>query len=148
MTTFAEILRDHAGERPQAAALSFEGTTWTFRELHERSSCVANALQASGVRAGDRVAVLTKNRAENYELIYACSQIGAILVGLNWRLAALEIAAIVEDAKPSVIIVSEEGKNFGLRNDGSLRDISPTILSMLGLPLPHEMTGRDMRVKL
>ena len=108
MTTFAEILRDHAGERPQAAALSFEGTTWTFRELHERSSRVANALQASGVRAGDRVAVLTKNRAENYELIYACSQIGAILVGLNWRLAALEIAAIVEDAKPSVIIVSEE----------------------------------------
>jgi 2,3-bisphosphoglycerate-independent phosphoglycerate mutase len=46
------------------------------------------------------------------------------------------------------IIVSEEGKNFGLRSDGSLRDISPTILSMLGLPLPHEMTGRDMRVKL
>ena len=108
MTTFAEILREHVGKRPQAAALSFEGTTWTFRELHERSSRVANALQASGVRVGDRVAVLTKNRAENYELIYACSQIGAILVGLNWRLAAVEIAAIVEDARPSVIIVSDE----------------------------------------
>jgi 2,3-bisphosphoglycerate-independent phosphoglycerate mutase len=46
------------------------------------------------------------------------------------------------------IIVSEEGRNFGLRQDGSLRDISPTILSMLGLPLPPEMTGADMRVKL
>lgn len=46
------------------------------------------------------------------------------------------------------IIVGEEGKSFGLRKDGSLRDISPTILSMLGVPLPKEMTGADMRVKL
>jgi len=44
------------------------------------------------------------------------------------------------------IVVSENGKQFTLRNDGSLRDISPTILGMLGLPEPKEMTGRDLRV--
>jgi acyl-CoA synthetase (AMP-forming)/AMP-acid ligase II len=108
MSTFAQNLREHAAERPLAPALSFEGTTWSFRQLHERSSRVANALKASGVRAGNRVAVLTKNRAESFELIFACSQIGAILVGLNWRLAAGELAAIVEDATPSIVIVGEE----------------------------------------
>ena len=108
MTTFAQILRDHASERPLGSALSFEGRTLTFRDLHARASRAANALAASGVRAGDRVAVLTKNRAENYELIFACSQIGAILVGLNWRLARNEIAAIVADCSPSLIVASAE----------------------------------------
>jgi 2,3-bisphosphoglycerate-independent phosphoglycerate mutase len=45
------------------------------------------------------------------------------------------------------ILVSEEGSNIGLRNDGSLRDISPTVLGLLDLKLPAEMTGGDMRVK-
>ncbi len=64
MSTFAQILREHVAERPHAPALSFDGTTWSFHQLHERSSRVANALKTSGVRPGDRVAVLTKNRAE------------------------------------------------------------------------------------
>jgi|SRR5450432_583057 len=46
------------------------------------------------------------------------------------------------------IMVSGEDKKFGLRLDGSLRDISPTILSLLGVPQPKEMTGHDLRVKL
>jgi 2,3-bisphosphoglycerate-independent phosphoglycerate mutase len=46
------------------------------------------------------------------------------------------------------IVVSDEDKKFGLRSDGSLRDISPTVLSMLGVPQPKEMTGHDLRVVL
>ena len=44
------------------------------------------------------------------------------------------------------IYVSEEAGNFRLRNDGSLRDISPTLLNLLNLGLPKEMTGGDLRV--
>jgi 2,3-bisphosphoglycerate-independent phosphoglycerate mutase len=44
------------------------------------------------------------------------------------------------------IVVAENGKQFSLRADGSLRDISPTILGMLGLPEPGEMTGQDLRI--
>ena len=46
------------------------------------------------------------------------------------------------------IYVAEEAKNFRLRTDGSLRDISPTILANLNLGLPVEMSGRDMRIPL
>src|SRR5438477_8161418 len=46
------------------------------------------------------------------------------------------------------IVVAENSKQFTLKPDGSLRDISPTILGMLGLPEPNEMTGTDLRVKL
>jgi 2,3-bisphosphoglycerate-independent phosphoglycerate mutase len=45
------------------------------------------------------------------------------------------------------ILVSEEGRNIGLRDNGSLRDISPTILGLTDIELPTEMTGGDMRVK-
>jgi 2,3-bisphosphoglycerate-independent phosphoglycerate mutase len=45
------------------------------------------------------------------------------------------------------IVVSQNSKQFKLKSGGSLRDISPTILGMLGLPEPKEMTGADLRVK-
>ncbi|NBT53520.1 MAG: long-chain-fatty-acid--CoA ligase [Betaproteobacteria bacterium] len=103
--TLADIIRRHAADTPNAPALTFEGVTWSFEQLHALSSQSANALHVEGVRAGDRVALLTRNRAEFYELIFACSKIGAILVGLNWRLAPPEIAAIMADARPTVLIV-------------------------------------------
>jgi 2,3-bisphosphoglycerate-independent phosphoglycerate mutase len=45
------------------------------------------------------------------------------------------------------IVVSADSKQFSLKPDGSLRDISPTVLSMLGIPQPKEMTGHDVRVQ-
>jgi 2,3-bisphosphoglycerate-independent phosphoglycerate mutase len=45
------------------------------------------------------------------------------------------------------IVVSENANQFTLRPDGSLRDISPTILGMLNLTEPKEMTGHDLRVR-
>ena len=46
------------------------------------------------------------------------------------------------------IVVAEDSKRFKLKPGGSLRDISPTILGMLGLPEPKEMTGKDLREKI
>ncbi|MGC2196245.1 MAG: 2,3-bisphosphoglycerate-independent phosphoglycerate mutase [Terriglobales bacterium] len=45
------------------------------------------------------------------------------------------------------ILVSENAKQITLKPNGSLRDISPTILGMLNLPEPKEMTGQDLRVQ-
>lgn len=45
-----------------------------------------------------------------------------------------------------LIAVTEAGKQFRLRENGSLRDLSPTMLAMLGLDLPKEMTGGDLRL--
>jgi 2,3-bisphosphoglycerate-independent phosphoglycerate mutase len=42
------------------------------------------------------------------------------------------------------ILLSEKHKGCTLREDGSLRDIAPTILSLLGLPIPQEMTGKSL----
>jgi len=47
-----------------------------------------------------------------------------------------------------MIYVAEDGPSYRLRPDGSLRDISPTLLNLLHLGLPKEMTGGDMRVPI
>ncbi len=44
------------------------------------------------------------------------------------------------------ILVSEDASKVRLRNDGALQDLSPTILGILGIPQPREMTGHDLRV--
>ena len=45
------------------------------------------------------------------------------------------------------ILVTEAAKKLGVRSDGSLRDISPTMLEMLGLPQPKDMTGSSLIVR-
>jgi 2,3-bisphosphoglycerate-independent phosphoglycerate mutase len=45
------------------------------------------------------------------------------------------------------IMIGEDAQKFSLRPDGSLQDISPTVLGMLGFEQPKEMTGHDLRVK-
>jgi 2,3-bisphosphoglycerate-independent phosphoglycerate mutase len=46
------------------------------------------------------------------------------------------------------VLVSEDAAKYRLREGGSLRDISPTVLAMLGLDQPAEMSGTDLRLKL
>ena len=47
-----------------------------------------------------------------------------------------------------LIYVAEEADHYRLRNDGSLRDISPTLLAILKLVEPKQMTGGDLRVAI
>lgn len=104
----ADLVRRHAAERPDAPALSCGNSTLTFRELHERSSRVANALLALNVGHGDRVAVLDRNGPSFFEIAFGCSKIGAVVVGLNWRLAPPEAEAVIRDADLSVLFVGVE----------------------------------------
>ena len=61
-------------------------------------------LRASGVQAGDRVALLAGTRAECVALFHGCLRVGAVLVPLNWRLSAPELARVLADARPSVLV--------------------------------------------
>ena len=106
--TYAQILRRHASQRPDAPALTFGEQTWSFAQLHAGSARVGQALRAEGVQPGDRVAMLAKNCAESFEVLFACNMVGAVLAGLNWRLSAREIAAIVTDAAPKVLVVAPD----------------------------------------
>lgn len=77
---------------------------FTFTQLNQRSNRVANTLVANGVKPGDRVATLLKNGIEFVESYYAIAKIGAIMVPVNWRLVANEIAYILNDSGAQTLI--------------------------------------------
>jgi acyl-CoA synthetase (AMP-forming)/AMP-acid ligase II len=106
--TLAGFIREQAELTPDGPCLSFGDRELTFSELDERSSRLATALVAAGVGPGDRVAILAKNDLAFYELAFACSKARAMMMALNWRLAARELAAILEDGRPALVLVGGE----------------------------------------
>jgi long-chain acyl-CoA synthetase len=80
----------------------------TWQELYQRSSQVAQALKAAGVGSQDRVAFLDKNSIEHFEVFYGCALLNAVSVDINFRLAAPEVAFIVNDARAKVFVVGPD----------------------------------------
>jgi acyl-CoA synthetase (AMP-forming)/AMP-acid ligase II len=75
----------------------------TYRDLAARARRVANALTASGIRFGDRVATLAWNGYRHMELYYAVSGSGAVLHTLNPRLHPDQLLYIAEHAEDQVL---------------------------------------------
>ncbi|UMG91242.1 AMP-binding protein [Nocardioides sp. TF02-7] len=89
-------------ERP---AVVHTSRTLSYGEVDERADRFARGLRAAGVAEGDRVGVLMPNLPEFLEVLLGTARAGAVLVPLNWRLAASELAAVVADAGISVFVV-------------------------------------------
>ena len=64
---------------------------------------IEQATRALGVSRGERIAWLGYNHPDMLALLFAAARLGAILVPLNWRLAAAEHAAILRDCAPRVL---------------------------------------------
>lgn len=81
----------------------------TYREWNVQVNRTANFLHDRlSVRRGDRVAVLASNCVEYLDLWFACGKVGAIVHLLNWRLTARELAGLVVDGAPSVLVYGPE----------------------------------------
>jgi O-succinylbenzoate-CoA ligase len=81
---------------------------FTYAQLNERSNRIANGLLAQGIVPGDRVATLLKNSIEFIETYFAVAKIGAVMVPVNWRLVASEIAYIMNDSGSRVLVCDSD----------------------------------------
>jgi fatty-acyl-CoA synthase len=107
----ADLLSKRADLTPERIAIvELEtGTRFTYGELNERANRLANFMHAElGVRAGDRVSILAKNSIVYIDLFYGLPKIGAIFSPFNWRLTARELAYMINDLEPKVLIVEPE----------------------------------------
>ncbi|WP_020171832.1 class I adenylate-forming enzyme family protein [Gordonia polyisoprenivorans] len=103
----AELTRYWGKTRPTQDAIVFEGRTQSWAEVDAVTDALARGLAARGVGAGDRVGLLMLNRPELAHLILAVVKLGAIGVPLNFRLTGPELAPMITDSAPRVIIVEE-----------------------------------------
>ncbi|MGY4319632.1 class I adenylate-forming enzyme family protein [Bradyrhizobium sp. JR3.5] len=102
------LVERNAAYAPDKAAIRFEGQTLSYASLTRRIERVARALKSQlGVERGDRIAILSLNRPDYLVLLYACARLGAILVPLNWRLAAAEQLFILSDSGAQVLVLEQ-----------------------------------------
>ncbi|WP_043831785.1 class I adenylate-forming enzyme family protein [Muricoccus aerilatus] len=104
MTNLAALIDRNAAFAPEKVAIRFEVEAITYAQFAAEIARAAHLLRAHhGVGPGDRVAVLAANTPAYLSLLYACARLGAILLPLNWRLAAPELRYIIEHAEPRVV---------------------------------------------
>jgi fatty-acyl-CoA synthase len=98
----------------------------SYRELDQRSAALASAFAERSVGHGDRVAYLGPNDIATLETLFATASLGAVFVPLNTRLAAPEIAYMLDDCDPKVLIVAPELEEIAaaaLTHSGTARQV-------------------------
>lgn len=99
-----DVITRNARLYPDKTAFVFENRRVTFAQFAARVRRLANALGAAGLKRQGRVAILAQNCLEYFEIEGAAELAGFIAITLNWRLSALELAEIVADCTPAVLI--------------------------------------------
>lgn len=108
LPSLADYVFEHARIHPLRTAMASEYGELSYANLAERVQQLGSALQAAGVKRGDRVAVLTPPRSDAYSLFIALNAIGAIWVGINPVYQYEEMAYVVDDAQPVALVYLPE----------------------------------------
>ncbi|UYN94704.1 MAG: acyl--CoA ligase [Enhydrobacter sp.] len=100
------ISREVPAEAPALIDAGGDGTErrYSYGDLIRQSGAVAHALQKRGLRRGERVALLSANRAEYLIAFLGTLQAGLVSVPVNWKLPAETVAYIVENSDARLTI--------------------------------------------
>ena len=108
-------------QTPDRPALTFDGSTRSYRQMNHDLNRLATALKAGGICRGDRVGFLGLNQPLYFDLLFAAARLGAIFVPLNFRLTGPELDYIINDAGVHTLVV-----------DGPHRPVIDSIRDRLG----------------
>jgi acyl-CoA synthetase (AMP-forming)/AMP-acid ligase II len=108
VASVADVARVQALRRGGETALVFEGRAITFAEVDAMASRIANALIASGTKTQERIAYLSKNTDHFLPFLFGACKARATLAPFNFRLAAPEIARLIEDSEASMMFVGPD----------------------------------------
>jgi acyl-CoA synthetase (AMP-forming)/AMP-acid ligase II len=102
------MLVNTARRVPGRPAVTWGDMALTYRDMDRSSDGLAHGLTGLGVRRGDRVGVLMRNRPELLEAMFACFKAGYCLVPLNARFTADEVAYHLQDSGAAAVITDGE----------------------------------------
>jgi fatty-acyl-CoA synthase len=103
-----DFLRRAAKLYPNKTAIVDGDDRFTYGQFQERVNQLGHALLSLGIQKGDRVCILSPNSHYFMESYYAVTQIGAILVPLNYRLVAADHEYIINHAGVKAVLVDYE----------------------------------------
>lgn len=135
MTSVADFLKDSAGDKPDKLAIIAEDGEITFKQLDERACRIAKSLQESGIKRGEKVAIIVGN---DQACLFVASYFGAMKMGgipvpLNIRWATPEKLYVLEHSDAVAVIA-------GAKNTGDI--------IALAKGEKVELEGRTLDIKL
>jgi fatty-acyl-CoA synthase len=101
---------------------------FTYREFGERADRLAGALRALDVAPGDRVAFISYNTHHLLEAYYGVVQAGCVLTPINIRLAAEEIAYVLDHCGATVLCYHSDFQEMVDRVRPTLRALRHVII--------------------
>jgi acyl-CoA synthetase (AMP-forming)/AMP-acid ligase II len=124
-----EVAADHVDNTPDQIALIEDGATWTYRDLHERVAEIATVLSSLGVRAGDRMMIVSENCIALAGLLLAASRLDAWAIVANPRLSGRELDQICDHSGARRVFftssVSKEAAAHASRHRAEDRQVGP-----------------------
>lgn len=107
MARVEDFLKDQLAVRPQAMALIDSiGTRWSFADLDAASDALAAVLSEAGVRANDRVLMLSENCASAVAVLFAAWKLDAVAIPVNARQTEGEVKRILDHATPAAVLMT------------------------------------------
>jgi acyl-CoA synthetase (AMP-forming)/AMP-acid ligase II len=127
--TMAAILSRNAAQHGGRPAIINAGRRYTHAEHAARAWALADAVKhVLGVPGGSRMATLSQNSSECLE-IYAAAEVGGLMaVPMNWRLAAPEIARVLDDADTNIIFVEDRFAELFAAAASAMRTVPPRVI--------------------
>ena len=119
---------------PDKPAVIYNDRTYSYAEFNDRVNNLAGALRQAGVKKGDRVAFMLPNIPQMLEGHYGPMRLGAMLVAINIRLSAREIAYILNHSGAKVLVFDSEfadtvramdGETPGVETIVQVADVAP-----------------------
>ena len=110
--SLAESLRWRCKESASDTAIKFLDREQTYSQLDSNANHIAQGLLNLDIKPDSRIAYLAKNTDYFFEIFYGALKAKAVVVGVNWRLAAEEVAYVLEDSKSEILFVSPDFFNI------------------------------------
>ena len=107
-STLASLAQSRAAAGADDVAWVFAGRETTYGRFDRLTNQVAHGLAGLGIGPGKHFAQLAKNDDTFFELLFAASKGGSVMVPVNWRLAPPEIAYIINDSGAEVLFVGAD----------------------------------------
>ncbi len=106
--TLGDLVREHARSRPRQLATIDGDVRLDYQTLDTRVNQLADQLAGVGVESGARICWVGQNSFRVLETLLAAAKLGALFCPANWRQSPEELAFVIDDLDPRVVIWQDE----------------------------------------
>lgn len=102
-----DMIRRSAQRFPEKAAIIWNDTELTYRELDQAANRFAHALQVKGMRKGDHIGMICRNRTEYAIVFFGSAKAGTVLVNISVQYTPEQFAYSLEKADVKLLFVED-----------------------------------------